>query len=1027
MRCSNCGFENPSGMKFCGQCTNALALVCPQCQFENPPGFKFCGQCTTPLAVRGKAPRDNSLTRISEATPDAAVAAGERKTVTALFADIKGSMELMEDLDPEEARAIVDPALKLMIEAARRYDGYIVQSTGDGIFALFGAPVAHEDHPQRALCAALRMQEEMRRYAERLRADRGINLQARVGVNTGEVVVRSIHTQGGHAEYTPIGHSAGLAARLQALASPGAVVIGDGVRRLAEGYFQLKRLGPARIKGVNDPIEIFEVTGLGPLRTRLQVAAQRGLTKFVGRQAELDQMKHALELASGGHGQIVAALGEPGVGKSRLFFEFKATALSGCLVLEAYSVSHEKATAYLPVIELLREYFCITAEDDSRLRREKVIGRIIGLDRSFEDSLPYVFGLLGIQEGDDPLAQMDAQIRRRRTQDALKRILLRESLSQPVILVFEDLHWIDSETQALLNLLADSIANARILLVVNYRPEYRHEWGHRTHYTQLRLDPLSSEGAKEMLDALLGYGLLNDQGKVPGVGIEEVKRFVLERTQGNPFFMEEMVHALFEEGVLVRNGTLKVVRPLSQAHVPATVQGVLAARIDRLPADEKELLQTLAVIGKEFPLSLVRPVAERSEAALDAILSRLQAAEFIYEQPAFPDVEYRFKHALSQEVAYNSVLLERRKLLHEKVGSAIESLYRGCLDDHLDELAHHYNHSDNAAKAVEYLRLAAVQALGRSHHSEAIAYGASALDVLRKLPDKSERLRPELAIQMLTAQASMSAIGYNAPEVARALGRAEAICKQIGSAVEMFPVVSALATHHLGFGRHRLVHELAVQLVEIAENQKSKALLAEAYCQLGFCLWWEGRFRDSLTYQERAIANFQPGQKIGAGVDAMTIAMYRVAHSLWFLGYADKALHACIRSIEHATGLAHSASILVARLGSCLLRMIRRDREAVQETETLAAIAEECGSSSYDWVVLPIRSQTLLDQGSVSEALSGLLQTVEHQRLAGTKLALTIHLGPSGRSLWEGGKSRSGNQTNFRSSSRNRGELRSVL
>ena len=274
MRCSNCGVENPDRAKFCIECASPFAQRCPACGAENPPRAKFCSQCSTPIAgqdggARNPPKSDGSAIVVTDAI-EASVAEGERKTVTALFADIKGSMELMEDLDPEEARAIVDPALRLMIDAAHRYDGYIVQSTGDGIFALFGAPVAHEDHPQRALYAALRMQEEMRRYAERLRADKGINLQVRVGVNTGEVVVRSIQTGDGHAEYTPIGHSTGLAARLQTLANPGAVVIGESLRRLAEGYFQLKPLGPARIKGVNEPVELFEVTGLGPLRTRLQ-------------------------------------------------------------------------------------------------------------------------------------------------------------------------------------------------------------------------------------------------------------------------------------------------------------------------------------------------------------------------------------------------------------------------------------------------------------------------------------------------------------------------------------------------------------------------------------------------------------------------------------------------------------------------------------------------------------------------------------------------------------------------------------
>src|SRR5215813_2244886 len=324
MRCSKCGFENPDGMKFCGQCTTPLRLICPNCHAENPPGFKFCGQCTTALASSATGPVPSKSPIVVREPDHASALEGERKTITALFADIKASMDLIEDLDPEEARAIVDPALKLMMEAVQRYSGYVAQSTGDGIFALFGAPVAHEDHPVRALRAALRMQAEVKRYADRLRAEKGVNLQVRVGANTGEVVVREIPTGEKHAEYLPIGHSTSVAARLQTLATPGSIAISESVRKLIEGYFAIKSLGPARIKGVSEPLEIYEVSGPGPLRTRLQREAARGYTKFVGRQREMETLKHAAELAQSGHGQIIAAVAEAGVGKSRLFHEFKA-------------------------------------------------------------------------------------------------------------------------------------------------------------------------------------------------------------------------------------------------------------------------------------------------------------------------------------------------------------------------------------------------------------------------------------------------------------------------------------------------------------------------------------------------------------------------------------------------------------------------------------------------------------------------------------------------------------------------------
>ncbi len=365
---------------------------------------------------------------------------GERKTVTALFADIKGSTELMADLDPEEARAIIDPALKLMIEAVQRYDGYVVQSTGDGIFALFGAPVAHEDHPQRTLYAALRLQEELKRYSAKVVAEGSSPIQGRVGINTGEVVVRSIHTGAGQTEYTPIGHTTNLASRMQTAAPVGSIAVSETTQKLCEGYFVLKPLGATKVKGVGEPVSMYEVTGLGPLRTRLQRAAGRGLTKFVGRDREMDVLKHAAEQAKSGHGQIVAAMADAGIGKSRLFYEFKATCQSGWMVLETLSVSHGKASAYLPVIELLRNYFRLANEDDERIRREKVAGRLSMLDPSLENTRAYLFSLLCIFEGNDPLAQMDAQVRKRRTLDAIKRILLRESVNQPLMVIFEDLH-----------------------------------------------------------------------------------------------------------------------------------------------------------------------------------------------------------------------------------------------------------------------------------------------------------------------------------------------------------------------------------------------------------------------------------------------------------------------------------------------------------------------------------------------------------------------------------------------------------
>ena len=504
MRCASCGFENRTLAKFCEECGGMLVRACPACGHEASASAKFCSECGAPLSgpPPGAAPAASApiqytppylaeRIRATQAAMQARGAAdGERKTVTALFADMAGSTALIHDLDPEDARRLIDPALALMMEAVHHYEGYVAKSMGDGIFALFGAPIAHEDHPQRALYAALRMQDEMRRYADRVRLAQGIALQIRVGINTGEVVVRSISTEDLHTDYDPVGHSIHIASRMEGIAVPGSIVVSEHTHKLTEGYFAFKALGATPIKGVPEPVAVFEVLGLGPLRTRLQVAASRGLARFVGRTRELEQLREARAQAQARHGQIVGVVGEPGVGKSRLYLEFKQSAPRDCLVLETFSVSHGKAYPYLPLIELLKNYFQITAQDDERRRREKVTGKVLTLDRTLEDILPYLFHLLGVTEPGSALAQMDPQIRRQRTFEAIKRLLVRESLAQPLELIVEDLQWLDSETEAFLGLLGESVANARILLLVNYRPEYRHDWSHKSYYTQLRLAPL---------------------------------------------------------------------------------------------------------------------------------------------------------------------------------------------------------------------------------------------------------------------------------------------------------------------------------------------------------------------------------------------------------------------------------------------------------------------------------------------------------------------------------------------------------
>ena len=982
MHCSKCGFDNPGGMKFCGQCTAPLALVCPNCHFENPPGFRFCGECTTALGPDSATPwSSNPAIPIRE--PDlSATLDGERKTVTALFADIKGSMELMEDLDPEEARAIVDPALKLMMDAVHRYGGFVVQSTGDGIFALFGAPVAHEDHPQRALYAALRMQDDIRRFAERLRAEKGLNLQVRVGANVGEVVVRSIQTGERHAEYTPIGHSTSLASRLQSLANPGSIAISDGLRKLVEGYFALKALGPGRIKGSSEPVNVYEVLGLGPLRTRLQLAAGRGLTRFVGRVREMDALKHALEQAKAGHGQIVAVTAEPGVGKSRLFLEFKVVSQSGSMVLETISVSYGKASAYLPVIDLLHDYFKIGSKDDVRTRREKVAGRITMLDRALEDTLPYLFALLGIVEGDDPLAQMDGQVKKRRMLEGIKRILLRESLNQPLMVIFEDLHWIDEQTQEFLNLLADSIATTKILLLVNYRPEYSHGWGSKTYYTQLRLDPLGKESAYEMLGALLG-----DDAEMA-----QLKRQIIERTEGTPFFMEETVQVLFEDGVLQRNGSVKLTGLLAELKIPSTVQGILAARIDRQPSEAKDLLQALAVIGREFPLSLIRAVVPKSDDEVDRLLAHLQLGEFVYEQPSVGDTQYTFKHALTQEVAYNSVLVERRRQLHERIGAALETLYAGSLDDHLAELAHHYSRSANADKSLGYLTLAGKQAHERSAFTEAQALLQKGIESINALPESPERDAREIELASALAQVLLVTKGFTAAETREAAERARVLAEKGGTLAQLVLRVSDVLRGVLMSGDYLNAGALAERILYLARRDRSRTSLAFAHQANQSVDFFRG---DLIAGEEHFVRLSgllgESGFRQAPG--AVAIAIGNASRTAWILGYPDKArerlaqLTAFARDIKNpydATYCLFWESWL-----ACLLKEPRRtDVAATRGLE----ISEEHGFAFLANQARIMIGWARAQLGSAREGVALIREGLTGYTESGAGLAITDHL-----------------------------------
>ena len=1040
MMCPTCGDDNRDGAKFCNNCGVPLPLRCPGCGTENRPGAKFCNDCGTALTTAAAAGRGQPSARGGLAAPEAesrraapiaytprhlaerilaeqqALEArgapdGERKTITALFADIKGSMDLLEDLDPEDARQLIDPALTLMMEAVHRYEGYVAQSLGDGIFALFGAPIAHEDHAQRALYAALRMQEEMRRYADHVRLERGVPLQVRVGLNTGEVVVRSIRTDDLHTDYVPIGHATSLAARLQSLANPGSIVVSESTFRLTDGFFAFNALGAAQIKGVSAPVPVYEVVGVGPLRTRLQVAARRGLVRFVGRQRELELMQQAWEQAQRGQGQIVAAVGEPGVGKSRLYYEFKLRCQRDGLVLETFSVSHGKAYPYLPLIELLNTYFQLTPQDDDRRRREQVTGKVLTLDRHLEDTLPYVSALVGVEEAAAALAQVDPQLRRRRTFEAITRLLLRESLNQPVLLLVEDLHWLDSETHAWLTLFSDRVATARLLLLVNYRPEFQHTWGSKTYYSQLRLDPLGPEEAHALLTALLG----------DSAALQPLKQFILAKTAGNPFFMEEMVQTLVDQGVLRHDpaGGMQLVSPvtsgaLAALQLPPTVQGVLAARIDRLPAEEKALLQTLAVLGKEFAWSLLTQVTDQPDEELQRLLAHLQAEEFIYEQPAFPESAYTFKHALTQEVAYNAVLLERRRVLHERAAQAIEGLFAERLPEHYHALAHHYSRSGNTAKAVDYLHRAGQQAVERSAYAEAVSHLTTALDLLTALPETRERSQQELAVQMTLGMALRATKGRAAPEVEQLYTRARELCERVGEPPQLFRVLWGFWLMYNSAAKIRRCGRWGSSSSAWPSASKTRTSCWRPTTPCGPACSVAASWPPPGRTRNRGCGSMirsgtAPMPRSTAGTTLGCVAAYRAAPSLWLLGYPDQAVASSQAALALAQQLAHPLSLALALYWAAVLHHLRREAPLTQaHAEAAMTLATDQGFPQQFAQATPLRGWALAASGHGEEGITQIQQGLAAYRSDGGDKGPTVLPGPARRGVRQGGADRRG-------------------
>jgi class 3 adenylate cyclase/tetratricopeptide (TPR) repeat protein len=942
-----------------------MEKLCPSCDCINSLFARFCEQCNHKFSTFGTvvdAAREASAFTVRlNKQPLSIPVEGERKTVTAVFVDIKSSVELMANMDAEEAQNIVDPALQIMLDATLFYDGYVVHTLGDGILAMFGAPIAFEDHARRATYAAIEMQRALRSYALQLVRQGKPGLEVRVGINTGEAVLRALNT-GGRLEYNPIGHTINLAARLQTMADSGSVVISDSTRRLVEGYFELKPLPPALLKGVKDPVAAFEAVGLGAQRRYLQVSMTRGFIKLVNREREMQDMQRVLALAMSGRGQVVAEVSEAGAGKSRLLFEFTRSLPPECRIIEAYALSHVKAVPWVPVVDMLTTYFEIRSTDEASTRRQKVCSSLMSSDPSLLDALPYLYELLGIAEANDPLNQTHLLIKRARSLDAIKRVIITESRKQPLVFVFEDLHWADAQSRSLLDLLVDGIAEARILLIVSYRPDFDPAWRGKQNYSEIVLKPLDVVEAEQLLSALV-----HDIPVAP-----PLKKYIIERADGNPFFLEESVRSLRDDGILTLDADERPARA-DQLRVPETIQATLAARIDRLPAHLKELLQTLSVVGSRLPLDLVASVTRIEATRLDGMLVELQNSDFIYAQTTHDQTTYAFRHILTQEVTYQSLLASRRRRLHEAVGGALESIYASSLNDHIGELAYHYSRSNDTFKAVEYLGRLGELAIRRSAHAEAADSIRAAMGLVEALPDDAVRWAQESRLWLALGVSLQTGLGYAAPEVAAAYEKATALSERTGDVSLLASAITGHSIFSIVRADYKTAFRLAERLSILDDPEEQHSLVS--LMLFGLASAYTGQQKKAEEYFVKALAIRRKSElveTIQLFDPSKASCLSYLAVAMLYLGYPDAAFKYSEEAIALAQKLAIPITLVQAQGMHGLLCHAAREFQLAEKWIDKAIAGAIAGGFPYWQMLGSLIKASLLVEGGQSEL--GLLQ-----------------------------------------------------
>ena len=934
MKCPQCGSDNREGIKFCEECGEKMEMTCPECGTKITMGKKFCGECGHKFAK--SEDKANEVSGLDYSKPQSYTPQfladqiiktrtsieGERKLVTVLFLDVANYTGMSEKLDPEEVHEIMDGAFKILMDEIHKVEGTINQFTGDGVMALFGAPLAHEGHAQRACYASLAIQDSIRVYGKKIRQKYGVDFSVRIGLNTGSVVVGAIGDDL-RMDYTAIGDTTNMAARMESMADPGSILLTHHTQGLAKEYFKFKDLGKLPVKGKKEPQDVYELLSASKTVTRLDASVAKGLTQYIGRRNEIDALLKSYETTLAGSGQVIGIIGEAGVGKSRLIYELRNRLHGDYFYLEGTCLQYGGSIPFLPLMDILRSLFDVQEGDPGDVIKKKMTERIAKFDEKFLGVLTAFQDILSPPSDDETWQNLEPKEKRTRTFEAIRNLLIRFSQDKTLILVIDDLHWIDKTSEEFLDYFIGWLTNTRILLLLIYRPEYTHHWGSRSYYGQIRLDQLSSQTSAELIHSIL-----------PGKEVvPEITNLILSRAAGNPLFMEELTKTLLENGSIKKTEQKYIlsVRP-SDVHVPDSVQGIIAARMDRLEDQIKRTMQVASVIGRDFAYRILQ-IITGTEEELKSYLLNLQNLEFIYEKSLFPELEYIFRHALTQEVAYSSILLQKRKELHERIGLAIEQIYGERLEEFIDTLAYHYSRSDNYEKAYHYKRLSGDRAIGKHSAWEALGCYMEALKALKGLPDSGEKQKRQMEIFHLII-VPVIVLGFP-EESLTLLEQGKNLSKELGDMKSLMRFYGNMGLYYSNRGYHQEGKRYAVKAFDGAEDIHDIDAMAQSGPDLAISYAAEGDYENAIDVAFRVTSALEKTDRqndtFGGPANVYSALSGIRGASLARLGRFKEALEICEKALHEAVKINRPITLGLCEDYFGMIHSIRGQGEPAKE------------------------------------------------------------------------------------------------